>query len=84
MPYDGSDSAKKIIDEIKAKIQADPDCALETCLLCWVIDDSGRLPSENQAQAAQTELDTVKAELEGFGTEIKTQVVTEVRTGNTD
>lgn len=82
VPYDGSSSAKKLVGDIKTKIEADPDCALETCLLCWVVDSGGRIPSSNLAKKAQAELDQVKAELEGFGTEIKTQVITEVREGN--
>ncbi len=82
VPYDGSDSAKKLLGDIKAKIQADPDCALKTCLLCWVIDGGGRIPSADLAKTAQAELDQAKADLERFGTEIKTQVITEVREGN--
>ena len=82
VPYDGSDSAKKLVSEIKAKIQADPDCSLETCLLCWVIDSGGRLSKSDSVEAAQAEIDKVKAELDGFGTEIKTEVRVEVRTGS--
>ena len=82
VPFDGSSSARKLVGDIKAKIQADPECALETCLLCWVVDSGGRIPSGELAKSAQVELDKVKAELEGFGTEIKTQVITEVRKGN--
>ncbi len=82
VPYDGSDSAKKLLGDIKAKIQADPNGALETCLLCWVIEGGGRIPIGDLVKTAQTELDQAKAELEGFGTEIKTQVITEVREGN--
>lgn len=78
VPYDGSMSAKKLVSTIKHIIQSNPKGALETCVLCWVVDDSGRIPSSSLAQTAQAELDKVKAELEGFGTEIKT----EVRTGN--
>ena len=78
VPYDGSASAKKLVGHIKDKIQSDPTGALETCLLCWVVDDSGRISSKDLADAAQTELARVKAELEGFGTEI----ITEVRVGN--
>ncbi len=79
VPYDGSSSAKKLVANIKQIIQSDPQGALETCVLCWVIDDSGRAGSNPSAQQlAQAELDQVKADLEGFGTEIKT----EVRTGN--
>ncbi len=77
-PYDGSASAKKLVSEVKKYIQADPRGALETCVLCWVVDDGGRLANNNPAKAAQAELDEVKAELDGFGTEIKT----EVRTGD--
>ncbi len=81
VPYDGSDSAKKILADIKAKIQENPDCALATCLLCWVIDDGSRF-SPNTPDSAQRALDQAKRELEGFGTEIKTEVLTEIRTGN--
>lgn len=81
VPYDGSDSAKKILADIKAKLQADPDCALATCLLCWVIDDGSRFTTSTP-EAAQKVLDQAKAEIEGLGTEIKTEVLTEIRTGN--
>ncbi len=82
VPYDGSNSAKKLVNEIKTKIQADPNGALETCLLCWVIDSGGRLSKSDLIASAQAELTKVKAELDGFGTEIKTEVRIEVRTGS--
>ncbi len=74
VPYDGSDSAKKLVSEIKTYIQADPSGALETCVLCWVVDGGGRLANSNPEKAAQAELEKVKAELESFGTDIKTEV----------
>ena len=74
LPYDGSDSAKNLVSSVKAKIQADPKGALETCLLCWVIDDGGRVSRSNPEKAAQAELDEVKAEMAGGGTEIETEV----------
>lgn len=78
VPYDGSSSSKKLVGEIKKQIQNNPEGALETCRLCWIVDDGGRIASNNPAEAAQQALDQVKAELDGFGTEIKT----EVRIGN--
>ena len=78
MPYDGSASSKKLVADVKAQLQSDPEGALETCLLSWVIDDGGRQASNNPESDAQSALDTVKAELDGFGSEIKT----EVRVGN--
>ena len=74
LPYDDSDSSKKLIGHIKEKMQADPEGALETCLLCWVVDDGGRISSSDPAKAAQLRLDEVKSELEGMGTEVKTEV----------
>ncbi|MEL6601944.1 MAG: universal stress protein [Cyanobacteria bacterium J06614_10] len=78
IPYDDSSSSQKLIGDVKAHLQSDPAGALETCRLVWVIDDGGRLASNNPAEEAQAKLDAVKAELDGLGTEIKT----EVRTGN--
>ena len=74
LPYDDSDSAKKLISHIKEKMQADPEGAMETCLLCWVVDDGGRISKNDPAKVAQAKLDEVKASLEGMGTEIKTEV----------
>ncbi|MEL7331202.1 MAG: universal stress protein [Cyanobacteria bacterium J06560_2] len=78
VPYDGSPSAQKLIGDIKSVIKSDPKGALQTCLLTWVVDDGGRVASNDPAKEAQAKLDAVKAELEGLGTEIET----EVRQGN--
>ena len=74
LPYDDSDSSKKLISKVKEKLEDNPSCALETCLLCWVVDDGGRIASNNPEKAAQAKLDKVKAELAGLGTEIQTEV----------
>ncbi len=82
LPYDGSDSAKYLLNEIKSRIQADPEGSLETCLLSWVVNDHGRISKEDLMKAAKIELDQAKLVLEGFGTEIKTEILTEVRSGD--
>ena len=82
VPYDDSSSSRKLVSEIKTRIQADSRCALETCLLCWVVDDGGRLASNDPVEAAQATLDAAKAELEDVGSEASLEVVTEVRVGN--
>ncbi|MBE9060174.1 universal stress protein [cf. Phormidesmis sp. LEGE 11477] len=74
LPYDGSENADSLVKEIKTRIQADPDCALATCLLSWVIDGGGRIPSGDLAKNAQTKLKKVAAQLEGLGSQIETEV----------
>ncbi len=74
VPYDGSGSAKYLVSKIKEIIQAEPKGALETCTLCWVVDDGGRISSNSPMEKAQAELDRVKADLDDKGTEIKTEV----------
>ena len=74
LPYDDSDSAKRLASSIQAKIQSEPEGALETCLLCWVIDGGGRVSRNNPEKAAQARLDAVKAEMAGKGAEIETEV----------
>lgn len=74
VPYDNSSSAKKLVGKIKEIIQAEPKGALETCTLCWVVDGGGRLANSSPVEKAQAELDKVKADLDGLGTEIKTEV----------
>ncbi|MEL6490369.1 MAG: universal stress protein [Cyanobacteria bacterium J06621_3] len=78
LPYDDSSSAKKLVGEIKTRIEADPNCALETSLLSWVIDDGGRVSSSDLVEEAERTLEAVKADLSDLGTEVQT----EVRVGN--
>jgi len=78
IPYDGSASAKNLLGKVKGYLESDPGGALETCLLSAVVDDGGRLASNNPEEDAQTKLDEAKAELDGLGSEI----LTEVRVGN--
>ena len=78
VPYDGSDSAKKLVGTVQTQLQSDPAGALETSLLVSVVDDGGRLASNNPEAEAQEKLDAAKAELSNLGSEI----LTEVRIGN--
>lgn len=74
LPYDGSDSADNLVNEVKTRIQADPKCATQTCLLSWVIDGGGRIPRSDLAEAAQSKLDKVAAQLKGLGSQIESEV----------
>lgn len=78
LPYDGSDSSKKLVNDVKAQIQTNPEGALENCLLSSVVDDGSRQSSNNPEADAQANLDAAKAELDGLGSDIQT----EVRVGN--
>ncbi|MGD1895991.1 MAG: universal stress protein [Phormidesmis sp.] len=78
LPYDGSDSSKNLVDQIKTLMEADPGGALQTCVLTWVVDDGGRVAQNHPIDEARAKLDAVKAELDGLGTTIET----EVRQGN--
>ena len=82
VPYDDSSGSKKLVSEIGRKLHSDPRCALETCLLCSVVDDGGRVASNDPIEAAQAQLDEAKATLEGTGADNSLTVITEVRVGN--
>jgi nucleotide-binding universal stress UspA family protein len=79
IPYDGSQSARYLIQQVKQRVEAVPDPALRRCLLCWVIDDSIRkeLQGADPVGQAEAALSEVKAELEA----LKIEVITEVRQG---
>ncbi|EDX86116.1 universal stress protein family [Synechococcus sp. PCC 7335] len=74
LPYDGSESADHLVDEVKTRIQADPGCATQTCLLSWVIDGGGRIPSSDLTKEAKSKLEKVAAQLRGLGSQIETEV----------
>ena len=79
VPYDGSSSSQTLVGEIKRSVQSAEKSTLETCLLCWVVDDGARF-SSNDPETAQTKLAEAKAELEDIGSDLT--ILTEVRVGN--
>jgi nucleotide-binding universal stress UspA family protein len=80
LPYDGTDAAKYLIEQVKQHVQQQAHPTLEACHVIWIVDDCDRrdIPREPYIQQAHTELNRVKAELEA----LNLKVVTEVRLGS--
>jgi nucleotide-binding universal stress UspA family protein len=80
IPYDHSDSSQYLVQEIRQQAQQRPPNSLECCMLCWVVEQSGRriFQRHNQLEEAAEILQSVQAELEALGL----RVVSEVRQGN--
>ncbi len=78
IPYDGSQSAQFLLDQVQELAQDRPKHSLEFCHLCWAIEEGGRLPQDAQVAAAQAALPIAKARLE----RLNLTVTTAVRRGN--
>ncbi|HBB32307.1 MAG TPA: universal stress protein UspA-like protein [Cyanobacteria bacterium UBA8803] len=80
IPYNGSKAAKYVVQRVKEYAQKSPAGSLQQCALLWIIEEGGRtaILKEQQRQAAQVELEQLKAELESLGLAVHT----EVRQGN--
>ena len=80
IPYNDSETARYLIEEIKKYAQDRPENSLKQCMLMSVIDDGGRnsVLVEQRQKEAETSLQSVKAELEELGIEVNTLV----KTGN--
>jgi nucleotide-binding universal stress UspA family protein len=79
IPYDSSDAANYVVQQIKHYAQNRPAKSLEQCLLCWAVPEGGRRePKDYQVKQAQEKLKSVKAELES----LNLQVHVEVRQGD--
>lgn len=76
LPYNGTPSAKHMLDQVKSYIQASPRPVVERCLLYWVVRESGRreLLTEPLVQQAQETLQAVKAEMEMERLQVDAQV----------
>jgi nucleotide-binding universal stress UspA family protein len=79
LPYDDTEAAKYLVEQVKQRVQHQSHSVLEACHLLWVIDDCDRrdIPRAPFIQEAQTKLAQVKAELAA----LKLQVVAEVKSG---
>lgn len=78
IPYNSSETARYLIEEIKKYAQDRPDNSLKQCMLMSVVDDCGRksILAEERTKEAETDLQSVKAELEELGIEVNTLVKT--------
>ncbi len=74
IPYDGSDSANHLLDEIKQQVTNNPNNCLKNCILVWVIEAGGRFPKADPEGKAEATLAKAKADLEGVGLNVTTQV----------
>ena len=78
LPYDGSDPAKYLVKQIEQRCQGQQ--ALEQCLLCWVVSDSGR--RELRKLSSNQEVAELLAAPQAALAQHNLQVHTEIRSGN--
>ena len=76
VPYNNSETARYLIDEIKKYAQDRPKNSLKQCMLMTVVEDSGRKSflAEQRAEEATSNLKSVKEELEALDIEVNTLV----------
>lgn len=76
LPYNDSEAAQYLIEQIKDYAKHQSDRYLQQCMLCWVIDEGGRreIPVTHRLEAAKEKLAQVKADLEQCGLEVNAQV----------
>ena len=76
IPYDGSDSAKHVVELVKQRVVDCPSPKLELCHLCWVVEDAGRrgVPPEYFTEPARKALEEAKIQLEAVGVGVEAEV----------
>ena len=72
VPFDGSNSAKYLVSQIKAAAQTNG--YPKQCTLCWVIDECIRVELRESEESVRQQLDVVKADLEAVGIEVFTEI----------
>lgn len=79
LPYDGSQAAHFLIEQVKRLAHDRPPETLKQATLCWVIEEGGRrdVPKPDRTQAAKTQLEEVKPTLEA----LNIQVTIDIRQG---
>ena len=77
IPYNDSESARYLIQEIKKYAQNRPENSLTKCMLLSVVDDGSTrraVTVEQRLKEAQTSLESVRAELEALDLEVNIAV----------
>jgi nucleotide-binding universal stress UspA family protein len=80
IPYDGSEIANFLVQQIKQRANQRPPNSLKECLFCWVIEEGGRrdlskLMQEESTKRANTQLEALKAEFDQLGLEAHYKVL---------
>lgn len=80
IPYDGSQSAQHVVSYVESKAADRPAQSLEACMLCWVLEKSGRkeVSLEPQSEQCMASLVPLQERLES----LKLKVNIDVRQGN--
>lgn len=79
IPYDGSNVARYLVEQVKQCAQQRPAETLNECLLCWVVEERGRrsltaLMRDEESTKAKNQLEAVKGELEALGIKVTTEI----------
>ena len=76
IPYNNSETARYLIEEIKKYAHNRPEDSLKQCILMSVIDDCGRnsILAEQRVEDAKANIQSVKKELEALNLEVNTLV----------
>ena len=76
IPYNDSETARYLIDEIKKYAQNRPENSLKQCMLMSVVDDCGRksVLAEQRVEESKNSIAKVKEELEALDIEVNTLV----------
>ena len=76
LPYNGSQSAKYLLDRVQQTVQKNSSSTVKRFYLCWVVRDTVRrdVPIEPLLQQAEADLLPVKTQLEQLHFQVKTEV----------
>jgi nucleotide-binding universal stress UspA family protein len=76
LPYNGTQAANYLLQQVKHLAQQQSDRYLQQCTLCWVLENTGRseVPKKILPQQAQQTLSQIKADLEGVNLRVETEV----------
>ena len=76
IPYNDTETARYLIEEIKKYAKDRPENSLKQCLLMTVVDDCGRksILAEQRVKEAKSSIASVKEELEALDLEVNTLV----------
>ncbi|MBF2067160.1 MAG: universal stress protein [Calothrix sp. C42_A2020_038] len=77
LPYNDSQAANYLVQQVKQLAQKQSSKFLEQCTLCWVLENNERrgVPSKIQPQQANETLSQIKSDLVGLNLDVETQVL---------